>query len=329
MPKKTTNKDLPSIVKLIRSNANFLITSHINPDGDSISSQLSLSSLLSILGKKATIVSSHPVPRIYRFLSGADDILVRRRHSPRPYDAIFVLDCGHSQRIGVFPKGKVEIPVVNIDHHYTNQSFGSLNWIDPVASSTCEMIYRLARKLNVKPTREMAEALYTGITTDTGSFRYSSTSPESLMIASKLMLCGVNVRTISENVFENNQFSSLRLLGEALTRLDRSADGRVTWITIPHKEISRLSSLSETEDFVNYPRSVDGAVISICFKEPVPGEVRVSFRSKGNVNVADLAARYNGGGHRNAAGCLVRRPLKSAIKEITTAARRYLDEEPS
>ena len=152
-------KDVNAILDLIKERDRFVITSHVNPDGDSISSQLALRNIFLSLGKSCRIVNHHNVPRIYRFLSGAEEVLVRRRHSMRPYSALFVLDCGHPSRASGFLSRRNPPTIVNFDHHVTNTRFGDFNWVDEKASSTSEVIFDLARLLGVAPDREIATKL--------------------------------------------------------------------------------------------------------------------------------------------------------------------------
>jgi phosphoesterase RecJ-like protein len=316
--------DRAAIRDTILRGDNFLITSHINPDGDSIGSQLALRRTFSLLGKKSVIVNTHPVPRIYRFLPGSADILVRQRHSLRPYSALFVLDCGHPSRASGFLDRQRDLTVVNFDHHATNTGYGDLNWVVRTASSTCELIFDLALKTGVSIDSDLATCLYAGILTDTGSFRYSSTTPRSMSIASRLMRYGIDPHVIAENIYENSEFSSLRLLGRILARMGKTVDGSISWVSLSHAELSSLSNVSETEEFVNYARSLNTARLAIGLKEIRPGQVRVSFRSKGNVDVSELAARYGGGGHRNAAGCSLTGSLRKVQKRLVADARLYL-----
>jgi phosphoesterase RecJ-like protein len=174
--------------------------------------------------------------------------------------------------------------------------------------------------------RDLAENLYTGILTDTGSFRYSSTTPRSMMIASRLLRCGLDPYRISEQIYDSTEYSSLRLMGEVLSRLGRSRDGKLAWVTIPHRLLTRLTDPAETEDFINYPRSLATARAALAFKEVRPGEIRISFRSKGEADMAKLAARYGGGGHRSAAGCTVEGKLKEVEKRILSETHAFLEE---
>jgi phosphoesterase RecJ-like protein len=319
-------KDRDKIRAFIAGKDNFLITSHINPDGDSVASQLALRKILTILGKKCTVVNLHPVPCIYTFLPGSDSIKVRRRLSVKPYGAVFVLDCGTASRAGLPKSPRSLSPIVNIDHHVTNTNFGELNLVDTKASSTAEVIYDLAALLGVELDADIATNLYAGILTDTGSFRYSSTTPRSMSVAGRLLRHGVDPHAVAQEIYENAEFESLRLLGTVLSRLGRTDDGLVSWVTFSHRELTSLSNISETEEFVNFARSLNSAVVAIGFKEVRPREVRISFRSKGSVDVSALAVRFGGGGHRNAAGCTVAGQLSSVVRKIVKTSRDFLSE---
>lgn len=322
------SRDRSRILALLRSGGRFLITSHVNPDGDSVASQCAMRLILAQLGGRADIVNSHPVPRTYRFLDGTARFGVGRPRSWKPYRALIVLDCGDARRASGLLEPRPAIPVVNIDHHATNPGYGDLNLIDPAASSTAELVYGLAAGLGVRPTGTLAEALYTGILTDTGSFRHGNATPRAFRIASALVATGIDPARVAQAVYESVPYETLRTLGATLAALRRTPDGRIAWIRLPHAVLSRLSSPAESEEWAGYPRSLDTAVLSICFKETASGEVRLSFRSKGSVDVAALAASFGGGGHRNAAGATARGSLRSVERAVVAAAVRHLGPGP-
>jgi phosphoesterase RecJ-like protein len=308
----------------LRGGGRFLITSHVNPDGDSIASQCAVRLLIERLGGRADIVNSHPVPRVYRFLPGASRIGTRPPKTWKSYVAVIVLDCGDARRASGLLEPRPPLPVVNIDHHATNPGYGDLNLVVPAACSTAEIIHGLAVSLGVRPEGALAEALYTGILTDTGSFRHGSTTPRAFRIASLLVGTGVDPSRIAQAVYESVSFETLQVLGETLAGLRRTPDGRVAWIRLPAAVLGKLASPAESEEWAGYPRSLDTAVLSVCFKESEPGQIRLSFRSKGAVDVAALAARWGGGGHRNAAGATVHGTLEAVEKTVIAAAQRHL-----
>jgi len=317
-------RDRPRILALLRGGGRFLLTSHVNPDGDSIASQCAVRLLVEHLGGRADVVNSHPVPRAYRFLPGSGRFGTRPPKNWKPYRAIIVLDCGDARRASGLLDPRPPLPVVNIDHHATNPGYGDLNWVVPDACSTAEIIYGLAVALGVRPEGELAAALYTGILTDTGSFRHGNATPRAFRIASQLVASGIDPSRIAQSVYESVTFETLQVLGETLADLRRTPDGRISWIRLPLALLEKLASPSESEEWAGYPRSLDTAVISVCFKESEPGLIRLSFRSKGAVDVAALAARWDGGGHRNAAGATVRGSFEDVERAVIAAARRHL-----
>jgi phosphoesterase RecJ-like protein len=318
------NKDRTRILALLRGGGRFLLTSHVNPDGDSVASQCAVRLLIERLGGRADIVNSHPVPRVYRFLPGVSRFGTRPPKSWKRYSALIVLDCGDARRASGLLEPRPPIPVVNIDHHATNPGYGDLNCVVHDACSTAEIIYGLAVSLGVRPAGGLAEALYTGILTDTGSFRHGNASPRAFRIASLLVATGIDPARIAQTVYESVTFETIQVLGETLAGLRRTPDGRVSWIRLPYAVLGRLASPAESEEWAGYPRSLDTAVISVCFKESEPGLIRLSFRSKGTVDVAALASRWGGGGHRNAAGATAHGTLETVERAVIAAATRHL-----
>jgi phosphoesterase RecJ-like protein len=320
------SRDRSRIIALLRGGGRFLITSHVNPDGDSVASQCAVRLLIEQLGGQADVVNSHPVPRSYRFLAGTERFGTGRPRSWKPYRALIVLDCGDARRASGLLEPRPPLPVVNIDHHASNPGYGDLNWVVPDACATAEIVYGLAVGLGVRPRAGLAEALYTGILTDTGSFRHGNASARAFRIAGLMVGAGVDPARVAQAVYESVSFSTLQVLGKTLAGIKRTADGRVSWIRLPYSVLGKLASPAESEEWSAYPRSLDTAVISICFKETEPRLVRMSFRSKGAVDVAALAARWGGGGHRNAAGATARGSLATIERAVIAAAGRHLGE---
>jgi phosphoesterase RecJ-like protein len=318
------SRDRRRILDLLRGGGRFLVTSHVNPDGDSVASQCAVRLLVEHFGGRADIVNSHPVPRGYRFLPGTSRFGTRPPKSWKPYRAAIVLDCGDARRASGLLEPRPPVPVVNIDHHASNPGYGDLNLVVPAACSTAEIVHGLAVSLGVRPVGGLAEALYTGILTDTGSFRHGNVTPHTFRIASLLVASGIDTARIAQFVYESVTFETLRVLGETLADLRRTPDGRVSWIRLPYAVLGKLASPAESEEWASYPRSLDTAVISVCLKESEPGLIRLSFRSKGAVDVAALAARWDGGGHRNAAGATARGTFEQVERAVIAAARRHL-----
>ncbi|HEV2861386.1 MAG TPA: bifunctional oligoribonuclease/PAP phosphatase NrnA, partial [Pyrinomonadaceae bacterium] len=235
----------------------------------------------------------------------------------RPYDAVFVIECSDITRPGLIDLEKQF--VVNIDHHATTALFGTINWIDSTASAVGEMIYNLCKATGVRVTREIAECVYTALITDTGSFHYSNTSERTFKVASELVRAGVKPAKVSQAVFANYPWSKIELLSEVLSTVRRDQSGRVAWLVQTLDMQERTGASDEDGDgFVNYPMSCGDVEACAFFKETAPGTYRVSLRSKGEVNVARIAERFGGGGHRNAAGCTFRGTLEEAERSLVS-----------
>jgi phosphoesterase RecJ-like protein len=294
---------LSQVVELIESKRRFAITSHIRPDGDSLGSSLGLYWLLRAFDKEVEVIMRDAVPHAYQKLPG------------RTYDAVFVIECSDITRPGLFDLEKQF--VVNIDHHSTTALFGDINWIDSTASAVGEMIYNLCKALGVRVTREIAECVYTALITDTGSFHYSNTSERTFKVASELVRAGVKPAKVSQAVFSNYPWSKIELLSEVLSTVKRDQSGRVAWLVQTLAMQERASATDEDGDgFVNYPMSCGEVEACAFFKETGPNVYRVSLRSKCDVNVARIAERFGGGGHRNAAGCTFQGAWDEAVREV-------------
>lgn len=308
-------------IEIIERNSTFLITSHKNPEGDALGSELALAMSLERMGKVVDVRNRDPVPEIYRFLPNSERV---RNIIDKGYDVLFLLDCGSVERTDLIDLDDIPArEVFIIDHHITSNPPMGHHWIEPGASSTGEMVYNLIVSLGIDIDLDMAVNLYTAIMTDTGSFRYPSTTPEALRIAGILIEKGVRPSKIYEEVYENLPFKKLRLFGYALRGLERNQDGKIAWITITQR-MYRLTGAGaeDTEEFVNYLRSIKGVEVAILFRQTGRRAYKVSLRSKGRVDVAKIAEALGGGGHRDASGC----ELKGYLSEIKKKVVGIVDE---
>ncbi len=299
-----------------------LITSHINSDGDAIGSQLALYGALTQLGRPVTIINTSPLPEVYCFLPHAEVI----QHSESingDFDVVFILDCADLNRVG-----KLAIPnratVINIDHHYQGELFGNLNWCREEACSTAELVYELIKEWDIELNAAIATNIYTGILTDTGSFHFDNTSSQSLKLAAQLVDLGVNPRYVAEQLYENMPASTLKLLAYGLEEMELSAEGQVASLVITRKLLEQSGAKAwETDNFINYPKSLKGVRVAILFQQIGDDYYKVSMRSKGEVNVAQLAQKFNGGGHYHAAGCRIRGSLAEVKQRVVDLAHNY------
>ena len=292
---------LSQVVELIENKDNFAITTHVRPDGDGIGSSLGLCWLLKSLGKSAEVITSDSVPYSYRQLPGAADIR-KLSKIDRQYDAIFVMECSDVARPRIEDLEKQF--VVNIDHHATSEHFGTINWIDATASAVGEMIYNLCKAIGGRITKEIAECIYLALVTDTGSFHFPNTTERTLKVASELIKVGVKPAEISHAVYNSYPWSRIELMRLVLSTVKRDQSGKVAWMrqTLGMKKISG-SVDGDNSGFVNIPLSAKEVEATIYMREVEPNKFRVSLRSKGNINVARVAEKFEGGGHKNAAGC--------------------------
>ncbi len=305
---------LSQVVELVESKRRFAITSHIRPDGDSLGSSLGLYWLLRALDKDVEVIMRDPVPHAYRQLPGANQVRVTPVVDCN-YHAVFVIECSDISRPGLIDLEKQL--VVNIDHHSTTALFGTINWIDSTASAVGEMIYNLCKATGVRVTKEIAECVYTALITDTGSFHYSNTTERTFKVASELVRTGVKPARTAEAVFASYPWSRIKLMGEVLSTARRDPTGRVASLRLSLDMQNRSSASDEDADgFVNYPLTVGEVEAVALLKECAPGVYRTSLRSKGDVNVARVAEKFGGGGHRNAAGCTLHGEWEEALELI-------------
>jgi bifunctional oligoribonuclease and PAP phosphatase NrnA len=305
---------LSQVVELIESKRRFAITSHVRPDGDSLGSSLGLCWLLRALDKDVEVIMRDPVPHAYQQLPGAREVRVTPAVDEK-YDAVFVIECSDITRPGLIDLEKQL--VVNIDHHSTTALFGKINWIDSTASAVGEMIYNLCKATGVRVTKEIAECVYTALITDTGSFHYSNTTERTFKVASELMKTGLKPAKTAEAVFASYPWSRIQLMGAVLSTARRDSTGRVAFLRHSLEMQHTASASDEDADgFVNYPLTVEEVEAVAMLKECEPGVYRTSLRSKGEVNVAKVAEKFGGGGHRNAAGCTVRGTWEEAEEKL-------------
>ncbi len=316
--------DLQAIVAALKGSGSTAILSHVHPEGDTLGSALGCHLTLKALGKEVATFNPDPVPKNLRTLPGAAEV-IRADRLPRPFDCYLVVDATDPSRVGGLlsevPAGSL---VINIDHHISNTHFGTYNWVDPEAAATGEMIYHLIEEMGIPLSREVATNLYVAILTDTGSFHYANTTSRTLRVAAALIETGVVPQDVATMLFDQREVEELRFLGTLLTRLQLSSDGTMAWIEVTRETLERERvSRDALEDLINYPRSVGGVEVAFLFKEEDGAGVRVSLRSKGQVDVAAVAKAFQGGGHKNAAGCTVVGSLPEVRERIFQEVRRH------
>jgi bifunctional oligoribonuclease and PAP phosphatase NrnA len=295
---------------------------HVHPDADVLGTLLALGQALEARGWTVMYGGPHPAPQLLGFLPGIDQY-ARLATAPGPLDVAVLTDCPNPERTeGLLAQARqAGGRVVNIDHHHDNRRYGDVNWVEPRAAATGEMVYTLLAALGAPLTRAIATNLFTAIHMDTGSFRYSNVTPETFRIAGALVAAGADPAFISNQLYERRSAQALHLLGETLARVELSPDGQVAWLALPAGAVPE--AFVEAEDLVNYPRSVDSVRVACLLRER-DGAVKVSLRGKGDVDVSRIAAGFGGGGHPNAAGCTVFGPLEQATQSVLTAVHAAL-----
>jgi phosphoesterase RecJ-like protein len=318
---------LREINELIGKHRSFLIAAHERPDGDAIGSSLAFYHMLRGLGKNAVVYSQDRIPENYLFLPGSERV-VQELPSVENFEVAIILDCGEMERVGAHAAKIAGIPnLINIDHHISNGGFCEVFLIDPNASSTGELLFRLFRYSKISLTSEIATCLYAAILTDTGGFRYGNTHSSSLMAAAELVDGGADPQWISENIYESDPASRIRLLSMVLPNLTLGEDGKVGSLTVTQKALAGAGALPEhSEGFVDLPRSIKGVQISILYAEMPDGSFKISLRSKGKINIEKVARFLGGGGHTNAAGCRVSGELEDIRRQVIEAIRVYVPE---
>ena len=331
MPKEMTGA-IGAILNLFRTRERFVLTTHVNPDGDGIGSEVALASWLRQRGKDVRVINHSPLPAVYRFLDpgGTVAAFVPSRDGPaiRGADVIVVLDTNHPDRLESMKEAVLGSPAVKvcIDHHLDPDPFASTTLIDADATSTGEILYRLLfREGEEGPSAEIAAGLYCAIMTDTGSFRYPRTGPMTHTIVSRLIACGADPVGIYAEVYERWSAGRIHLLGEVLAGLRTEFGGRLAHVTVTRQMLSRTGTSEEdTDNFTTYPMSVEGVRVGILFLE-IEGGVKISFRSKGTIPINALAMEYGGNGHRNAAGARITGADTGDVRSrVLAAAEKYI-----
>jgi len=305
----------------IEANDDFLILSHIDPDGDAVGSSLGLEWSLRSLKKRVTTANQSPIPANLEFLPGVEGIRLAR-DVPGPRKAVFVLDCSTLDRVGPEALALVapDARVACIDHHAGSDGFGDPRLVNVDASATAELIYEILDSCGLPIPRETAECLYTGIASDTGAFRFRNTTPRVFHLAAQLVERGADPSRTAEALYGRRSLASLRVLGLALASLESRAGGRISALTISRAMFDEAKASPEDADgIVQYAQSVNGARVGVLIQESAPGEVRISFRSDGTVDVNDVAGRFGGGGHKNAAGARLRGELAVVRESVLLA----------
>jgi bifunctional oligoribonuclease and PAP phosphatase NrnA len=308
---------IDAVLDAIAKADRLLVTAHARPDGDAIGSVLACWMMLRRMGKQADMALSDRVPIIYRSLPCWSQV----RHWSRvegDYDTVILLECDGVERTRL--EGLESRFLINIDHHTSGRAFANVNWIDSSACAVAELVYALAGAAPIEVTREMATCLYTAVLSDTGSFCYEGTDARTFELARNLVRHGADPVLIAQDVYFSNPASKMLLLGAALANL--RVDGHLAWLWVSENDMNRtLAAEEDCEGIVNYAIGIGGVEVAVFLRELREHKVRLSLRSKGQVNVATIAEQFGGGGHENASGCTLDGPLPTAMERILAQLR--------
>jgi phosphoesterase RecJ-like protein len=319
---------LKKVIDCIKTHKVFLITTHQNLEGDALGSQIAFYNLLRQIGKSAIMVNQDPTPQEYTWLSGSELIKLYRYNMKLKFDCMVMLDCSDKYRCGEVVNLTISgQPVVNIDHHISNDKFGNINWVLPDASSASEMVYRIYKMMRVRINVRAALALYVGILTDTGSFRYINTTFFTHRVVAELLKFNLDVPKIYRNIYESMSFADMSLLPKILLTLQRDASGKIMIFKIKQNLIKGRKSYSDlTESVLNFGRSIRGSQVCVLFKE-LPervGQIRVNLRSQGLVDVNRIAQFFGGGGHKTASGCTIQGNIEGVQIKVIRKIKEQL-----
>ncbi|MCG8406153.1 MAG: DHH family phosphoesterase [Phycisphaerales bacterium] len=308
----------------------FLVA-HVTPDADAIGSALGLATAMREQGIEAAIglPEGCVADKLLFMLSLAPETPLKSTWTPNdPFDAAIVLDTAGEKRINIQPVIDLSgnLPVFNIDHHITNTDFGQYNWVDPHATSTCELVARLLKKLDWSLSPAVASLLYAGIHGDTAGFSLPTTSADALHTAGELVRCGADVTHIGEQLCRSQARPDFELLRRVYDQTTITSDGQIAYSYLSHDDFLASGSKAEAiDDQVSIPLALKGVRIAMLFSEGEKGVVRINLRGEGNVEVLEIAQRFGGGGHAHAAGVRVRnKPIQDVAREVVAAATEHL-----
>jgi phosphoesterase RecJ-like protein len=321
-------------VNLVHRHQRFLLTTHVRPDGDGLGSMIALADTLESLGKQARLVVASSLPPRYAFLAPAGRIerFNAADASHRAADVALVLDTGTWNQLGDFGPflRELNVPKLVIDHHLTQDDLGAERLVDTSAEATGRLIFEAIAALGLQPSPAAARALFVALAMDTGWFRHNNTTPATFALAAELVRCGARPTELYEYLFEQSTLARLRLTGLILERMQVVEDGKVAFTELRRGDYEATGAVpQDSEDLINYTRSVAGVEVGLFFMEQPRGGIKVSFRSRSRIDVGKLAERFSGGGHRLASGATLDTTLEEARARVLRAVADVLKSPPT
>lgn len=316
---------LETAINCLQRENQITIIGHLIPDGDCIGACLGMGLALESIGKKVAVVLADPLPTAYSFLAG--------QHLLTPIDSLLgggvllYLDCADQERTGALPPtflNQVQA-VVNIDHHISNSGYGDYCWVVPTAAAACEICLQVLDAMGITPSPEVATALYTGIVMDTGSFMYSSATPQTYMAAARLLELEANKDLVRQALFETKSWQEIQVLNLVLKNIELSSDQRLGWSVLSWSDLSMIGAADlHFEGMINHVRNIEGVEIALLFREMADKVVKIGFRSRGRYDVNQIAASFGGGGHRLAAGASMVGSLEEVVTQVTSQLEAFI-----
>jgi len=315
----------PQVLEAVRQANTVLLLTHARPDGDGVGTTLALRLGLQRLGKTVSLANRDPFPKNYSFLKGSETVQVTPKVQGN-WDLIVVCDAGDAaQLMGICDFAAQGKQTLCLDHHDRRVAFAPLEFIVEDAAATGEIAYDLLKALGVEIDRDIAACILVAILTDTGSFQYSCTTPRTMQIAGELIATGIPFPEISERVFHTYSAAQVKLWGDLLGSLRVSYGGKIGSVRLTREQmLASGDAATSTEGFINPVRAIETVEVAALFCEIGPSETKLSMRSRGKVDVADLAASFGGGGHQKASGCTLKLPLAEAERQALARIEEYL-----
>lgn len=315
---------LTAIKEVLKENKKIALVGHIMPDGDTTGSCLALGYALEDIGKEIYLFCQDAIPYNLCFLEGSDKFHSEPFPKNMNFDVVIALDCSDPERLGEFrcllESGRY---IINIDHHISNTNFAQINWVDTTAAATCELVYELIDYMDIPIDINIANALYTGISTDTGNFSFSNTTSKTHNIAADLIDLGVKPDEISNNVYRNNSLERVKLIAKAIDTIELHKGGQISTIEVTNDMLLEVGAeQKESSGMVDYAKNIRGVELALLFKEQEDDQIKVSMRSKKTIDCNALAHLFGGGGHERAAGCTVDMNLYNAKLIVLEEAKK-------
>lgn len=321
--------DWSPFVELVQKHTHFLLTTHVRPDGDGLGSIFALTETLRSLGKQVQIVIASRFPPRYQFIDPQSEII--RYESPDAHaktEVIIVMDTGTWNQLGDFGDymRSFDGPKLVIDHHMTQDDLGAIQLVDTAAEATGRLSFEAIESLKASLTPSAASNIFIALAMDTGWFRHQNTTPRTLELAKQLVEAGANPTRLYEQLFEQKSLGKLRLTGLMLNRLQVAGDGKISYSEIHRDDYAQVNALpADSEDLIDMIKSVAGVEVALFFMEQPAGGVKISFRSRERIDVAQIAEQFGGGGHRLASGAVIHADIADAKQQVIRAVEAALN----